>query len=344
MPPAATSRCSAAHSRRGRSLTPETPIKLSHRGTSLTADALVPPEHGHTLVDWIADYLDRIESLSGARARQARRDSAALPDRRAGGSGAVRRDHGRLRASARPRPHPLEPPRVLSPTSRSPAARQACSPSFWRRRSISRRCSGARRRPRPSSRTVTLGWLRRLIGLPDDFEGVIYDTASIATLHALVAAREAARRRTCARRDWPGGPTCRALRVYCSEQAHSSIDKAVIAIGLGQESLRRIPGDDRVPHARRRCCATRSREDRADGVLPMAVVATVGTTSTTSIDPVPDDRRHLRERERLWLHVDAAYGGVAAMLPVARPRARRAPSAPTRWSSTRTSGCSRRSI
>ncbi len=106
---------------------------------------------------------------------------------------------------------------------------------------------------------------------------------------------------------------CRVLRVYCSDQAHSSIDKAVITIGLGQESLRRIPSDDRF---RMRADLLRDaiEQDRRDGVLPLAVVATVGTTSTTSIDPVPDIAA-LCERERLWLHVDAAYGGMAAMLP-----------------------------
>jgi aromatic-L-amino-acid/L-tryptophan decarboxylase len=158
---------------------------------------------------------------------------------------------------------------------------------------------------------VTLGWLRQLIGLPDTFEAVIYDTASIATMHALVAAREVAiddvRARGLAGRNVP------RVRVYCSDQTHSSIDKAVIAIGFGHESLRKIPTDDEF---RMRADALREAvaEDRAAGILPIAVVATVGTTSTTSIDPVPEIA-DLCERERLWMHVDAAYGGIAAMLP-----------------------------
>ncbi len=159
---------------------------------------------------------------------------------------------------------------------------------------------------------MSLGWLRRLIGLPDTFEGVIYDTASIATMHALAAAREAAipavrAKGLAARSDVP------RVAVYCSDQTHSSIDKAVIAIGLGHESLRKIPSDDRFAM---RIDALRDQiaRDRADGVLPIAVVPTVGTTSTTSIDPVPAVA-DVCERERLWMHVDAAYGGVAAMLP-----------------------------
>jgi aromatic-L-amino-acid/L-tryptophan decarboxylase len=159
---------------------------------------------------------------------------------------------------------------------------------------------------------VTLGWLRQLIGLPDTFEGVIYDTASIATMTAIVAARETAiagvrQKGLAGRADVP------RVRVYCSDQTHSSIDKAVIAVGLGHESLRKIPTDDRFSM---RIDALRAAiaEDRAAGVLPIAVVATVGTTSTTSIDPVAEVA-DICAHERLWMHVDAAYGGVAAMLP-----------------------------
>ena len=103
------------------------------------------------------------------------------------------------------------------------------------------------------------------------------------------------------------------IRVYCSDQAHSSIDKAVIAIGLGHESLRKIPVDADF-RMRVDALAEAIAEDRRAGVLPIAVVATVGTTSTTSVDPVPAIA-DLCARERLWLHVDAAYAGVAAMVP-----------------------------
>jgi aromatic-L-amino-acid decarboxylase len=159
---------------------------------------------------------------------------------------------------------------------------------------------------------VAMGWLRRLIGLPDTFEGVIYDTASISSLHAMAAAREAAipgvrERGLTGRDDVP------PVRVYCSEQAHSSIDKGIILIGFGQQALRKIPVDDEFrmkPDALRAAIA----EDRAAGRLPLAVVATVGTTSTTSIDPVPAIA-DVCEAERIWLHVDAAYAGVCAMMP-----------------------------
>jgi len=159
---------------------------------------------------------------------------------------------------------------------------------------------------------VSLSWLRQLIGLPSSFEGVIYDTASISSLHALAAARDVAvpdvaTKGLAGRRDVP------PLRVYTSEQSHSSIDKAVITLGLGRDALRKIPTDDQF---RMRTAALRDaiERDRAEGALPVAVVATVGTTSTTSIDPVPDIAA-LCEREGLWLHVDAAYAGAAALVP-----------------------------
>ena len=157
---------------------------------------------------------------------------------------------------------------------------------------------------------VTLRWLQRLIRLPDEFEGVIYDTASISTLHALAAARERAVPQV-RERGMAGRSELGMFRVYCSDQTHSSIDKSVILLGLGQSSLRKIPSDDQF---RMRTDALRAaiEEDRRSGITPLAVVATIGSTSTTSIDPV-DEIATLCAQQRVWLHVDAAYAGVAAM-------------------------------
>jgi aromatic-L-amino-acid decarboxylase len=162
---------------------------------------------------------------------------------------------------------------------------------------------------------VTLGWLRRLIGLPSAFEGVIYDTASISSLHALAAARQAALP-SVRSAGLAGRPEIPRLRVYCSEHAHSSIDKAVILLGLGHDSLRRIATDGEfrmMPEALEQAMT----EDRAAGWRPLAVVATVGTTSTTSVDPVREIAHICRRggNDDVWLHVDAAYAGVAAMVP-----------------------------
>jgi aromatic-L-amino-acid decarboxylase len=159
---------------------------------------------------------------------------------------------------------------------------------------------------------VTLGWLRDLMGLPREFEGVIYDTASISSLHALAAAREAlvpgVRRQGLA-----GRIDVSPLRVYASEHAHSSIDKAIILLGLGHEALRKIAGDDQF-RMRVDLLKRAIKEDRALGLTPIAVVATAGTTSTTSVDPIADIAQ-VCEANGLWLHVDAAYAGAAALLP-----------------------------
>jgi aromatic-L-amino-acid decarboxylase len=108
------------------------------------------------------------------------------------------------------------------------------------------------------------------------------------------------------------------LTVYCSDQTHSSIDKAVIALGLGLANLRKAPVDDafRLEPAKLEAMIA---EDRARGRFPIAVVATAGTTSTTSVDPLQRIAEICR-REALWLHVDAAYGGSAAICPELRPR------------------------
>ena len=159
---------------------------------------------------------------------------------------------------------------------------------------------------------VSLAWLRRLLHLPDAFEGVIYDTASISTLHALAAAREAAlpevRAKGLTGRYAPAG-----VRVYCSEHAHSSVDKAVILLGLGHDAVVRIPADAEF-RLRPDLLAESIAADRAASRVPLAVVATVGTTSSTSVDPVAEIAAVCR-RENVWLHVDAAYAGVAAMVP-----------------------------
>ena len=160
---------------------------------------------------------------------------------------------------------------------------------------------------------VTLEWLRELIGLPEDFGGVIYDTASISTLCAIAAAREAAGLEV---REQGLGATGARLRIYASEHVHSSVDKAAITLGIGQVGLRKIRCDSEY-RMDSRALDLAIREDRANGWRPFCVVATAGTTSSTSIDPVPAIAE-ICKREELWLHVDAAYGGFAAVVPEMR--------------------------
>ncbi len=162
---------------------------------------------------------------------------------------------------------------------------------------------------------VATRWLAGLLGLPVSWDGTINDTASLSTLHALAAAREVADPES-RRSGLAGRPELPRFRVYCSEEAHSSVDKAVITLGMGLEGVCRIPTDEAF---RMDVDALESAiwEDRARGVRPIAVVATVGTTSVTAVDPVPAIAG-VCEREGMWLHVDAAYGGAAAAVPELR--------------------------
>ena len=160
---------------------------------------------------------------------------------------------------------------------------------------------------------VTMEWLRQMIGLPDEFKGVIYDTASISTLCAIAAAREAAGLKV---REQGLGATGAKLRMYASEHVHSSVDKSAITLGIGQAGLRKIPSDGEY-RMDSRALEQAIQEDRANGWRPFCVVATTGTTSSTSIDPVPAIA-DICGREGLWLHVDAAYGGSAAVVPEMR--------------------------
>ncbi|MDA8018953.1 MAG: pyridoxal-dependent decarboxylase [Thermoanaerobaculia bacterium] len=156
-------------------------------------------------------------------------------------------------------------------------------------------------------------WLRRLLGLPDAFQGHVNDTASVSTFLALAAARDTATDRDIRHEGLSGGPH---LVVYCSDQTHSSIDKAVVALGLGLHQLRKIETDDEFRMRPDRLLAALT-DDRAAGRLPIAVVASVGTTSTTSVDPVAEIA-DLCDREKVWLHVDAAWAGSAAVCPEER--------------------------
>jgi len=160
-----------------------------------------------------------------------------------------------------------------------------------------------------------LDWLRQMLGLPKEFMGVVYDTASTSTFHALAAAREAIPEYNVSE-EGIAGPDAPRLRMYTSTHAHSSVDKAAMAIGLGRRGIVKIDVDGKFqmdPHS----LETAIKKDQSEGYRPFCVTATVGTTSTTSIDPV-SRIADICEKYKLWLHVDAAYAGAAAILPEMR--------------------------
>ena len=163
---------------------------------------------------------------------------------------------------------------------------------------------------------VVVSWLRQMLGLPEAFDGMFTDTASVSSLLAVVAARHvvpglAAKEEGLAGRHGPG-----RLRMYASEEAHSSIEKAAIVAGVGRAGVRRI-AVDAAYRMRPELLDAAVAEDRAAGWAPFCVVATVGTTSSTSVDPC-GSIASICAREKLWLHVDAAYAGAAAVVPEMR--------------------------
>ncbi len=161
-----------------------------------------------------------------------------------------------------------------------------------------------------------LQWFREMLGLPEGFHGHIVDTASIATMLGLAAARESHAELKIRTLGAAGRDDLPPLTVYASEEAHSSVEKAAITLGFGMEQLRKIPTDE-IFRMRPDLLREAIRSDIEKGYHPLGVVATVGTTSSTSIDPVPEIA-DICEEHRLWLHVDAAYGGVAAIVPEKR--------------------------
>ena len=269
---------------------------------------------GHELIDWIADYFENIDERPVLAAIEPGDLKDKLPT--------VPPAHG----------EPME--QIIADLDRLivPALTHWSHPSFFAYFATSTSGPGIFGelltaafdnkamlwRTSPAStelEEVVLDWLRQMMGLDPGMLGIIYDTASVSSLHAIAAAREAVEQRI-REEGMSGRPDLPLLRVYVSEQSHSSIEKAVITLGLGQRSLRKIPTDSqfRMDAA---ALAAAINEDKRDGYLPFCIVATVGTTSTSSIDPVPEIAR-ISEEHAMWLHVDAAYAGSAAIVPELR--------------------------
>src|ERR1051325_7580822 len=270
--------------------------------------------HGYALVDWIAEYLansDRYPVLPRVSAGELRDALPRTAPEHGESFPEIFADFERLIVPALT--HWNHPGffAYFATTSSAPGVLAEFLAAALNQQAMQWRTSPAA----TELEEVSLGWLRALLGLPDDFEGVIYDTASISSLHALAAARQAAvphvrEQGLAARSD------LRPMRIYCSEQAHSSIDKAALTLGFGQASLRKIPVDANF-NMRADALRKAIEEDTRDGATPVAVVATVGTTSTTGIDPVAAIADICGDRG-IWLHVDAAYAGVTAILPECR--------------------------
>lgn len=266
-------------------------------------------EYGRRAVDWVADYLshpERVPVLAQTAPGAIRRALPASPPRGGEGMEAILADFERIIIPGVTHwNHPSffayfaitgSGPGILGELL---AAALNVNAMLWKTSPAATELE-----------EVVLEWLAQMLGLPRGQFGIIMDTASVATLCAIAAAREAVREHAYREEGAAGGPR---LRLYTSEQAHSSVEKAAVTLGIGQRGVRKIPVDREFRldvSALRRAVA----EDRAAGWRPFCVTAFVGTTSTTSVDPVPEVA-DVCEAEGMWLHVDGAYAGMAALAP-----------------------------
>ena len=300
----------------------ESPFK--HRRLAMKAGTKnglgdMPPEefrrHGYAIVDWIADYFERLEGfpvLSQIEPGWLKSGLPSQPPETGEDFSDVIKDIDKLILPAvthwnHPNFHGL-----FSTSGSSVgvfgdmlASAFDMKAMLWRTSPVSTELED-----------VTLDWLRQILGLPESFDGIIYDTASVSTMHAVAAARE--RAHLAIRDDGMSGRTdLPLLCVYASEHVHSSIDKSVITLGLGQRSLHKIEVNERFEMVPERLAEAIDDDIRA-GNIPICVIPTIGTTSTSSVDPV-DAIADICERHSIWLHVDAAYAGPTAAVPEFRP-------------------------
>jgi aromatic-L-amino-acid/L-tryptophan decarboxylase len=273
--------------------------------------------HGHRVVDWIADYLEGVGELPVLSRVAPGEVRGRLPDRPPTEPEPVAAMLDDLDEIVLPGithwNHPAFHAYFAITGSGPGILGEALAAAF--------NVNGMLWRTSPSATELeetVVDWLRQLLGLPDGLRGIILDTASMATMVALAAAREQADL-DIRQRGLAGRPDLPLLRIYSSQDAHSSVEKAAIALGLGRDGVRLVPTDEHYrmdPEA----LAAAIREDVRFGYRPIAIVPTVGTTSTTAIDPVgaiADLRDELVTElgHDLWLHVDGAYGAMAAVSP-----------------------------
>ncbi|MFY1672139.1 pyridoxal-dependent decarboxylase [Plantactinospora sp. WMMB334] len=284
------------------------------------ANHITPDEfrrHGHAVVDWIADYWSGLDSLPVTSADPPGTVAAQLPARPPERGEPLDRLLADLDTVITPGLTHWQHPRFFGyfPANTSGpsvlgdlvSAGLGVQGMLW---STGPACTEVE--------TVVLDWLAELLDLPARFRstgsggGVIQDSASSAILIAVLAALHRA-----GGGRWREHGVDRPYRVYTSGQGHSAIEKAVRIAGLGDAGLRTVAVDPQTLALDPAALRTAIEADRAAGLVPAAVVATIGTTSTTAVDPVPAIGELCREYG-LWLHVDAAYAGAAAICPELR--------------------------
>lgn len=271
-------------------------------------------EYGHKLVDWISDYLLNVENnppLAQIKPGDVKKQLPLEPPQNPEEMDDVYADVDKIIMPGMTHwNHPTFNAYFNSTASAPGILAELLSGAFNINGMLWKSCPAA-----TELEEVTMGWLRQMLGLPEDFFGVIFDGGSSSTMHAIRAALCHTGFDT-KEKGFSGRDDVPRFRLYCSEDAHSSIDKGALTVGLGLENIRKIPMDNEmrmIPQELARAI----EEDKANGWHPFCVVATVGTTSTTAIDPVPTIAG-ICEEHNLWLHVDAAHGGIAAIVPAYR--------------------------
>jgi aromatic-L-amino-acid/L-tryptophan decarboxylase len=268
--------------------------------------------HGHALVDWIADYRERMGRLPVMSRIEPGAIRARFPRSPPAEGGKVAEALAALDAILPGITHWNHPAFFAyfpSNTSLASVLGDLAAAGLG--------AQGMSWQTSPAAtevEQVTMDWLRQMVGLPEVFHGVVQDTASVGVLTALLCARERTGRFA------QNGKGLQAaappMTVYASDQAHSSVQKGAALAGFGSDYVRLLATDD--AHALRLDLLERAMaEDVARGLRPCAVVATTGTTATTALDPVAG-MAALAERHRAWLHVDAALAGTAMVLPECR--------------------------
>src|SRR5689334_6399149 len=269
---------------------------------------------GHELIDWIADYFEHIDDfpvLSQIEPGDLKAQLPNSPPAQGEPMSNIIADVDRLIVPALTHwNHPSFFAYFATSTSAPGIFGELLSAAFDNKSMLWRTSPAS-----TELEDVTLDWLRQMMGLDAGMTGIIYDTASVSSMHAIAAAREGVEQRI-REEGMSGRPDLPLLRVYVSEHAHSSIEKGVITLGLGQRGLRKIPTDSEF-RMDPKALAAAIEEDKRNGYLPFCIVATVGTTSTSSIDPVREIIP-IGEEHAMWLHVDAAYAGSAAVVPELR--------------------------
>jgi aromatic-L-amino-acid decarboxylase len=267
-------------------------------------------KHGHEFVDWLAEYMEGLESFPVHPAMEPGDIRSKLPNRAPAEGEPMEDIFQDFQNIILPGITHWQHPKWFAyfPANNSPPSVLA----EFLTAGVAAQCMVWKTSPAAEElEEVTLEWLRDMIGLPEGMAGVIQDTASTATLVALITAREKA---TDFQTNIKGFK--QPLVVYCSEEAHSSVVKGAKIAGFGKENIRIVPADENfamIPEELEKAIL----EDKERGFIPTCVSATIGTTSSTGVDPL-DKIGPICKKHDVWLHVDAAFAGTAAILPEKR--------------------------